>query len=75
MADPHEGRGLRHLDVLESDDVEAGTFDGSESGRLRSQHTTARFSQFILSCFLASAGSSADPCSQNRNSPPGRSTR
>ena len=44
-------------------------------GRLQSQPTTSRFSQFIRSWKRASAGSSARTCSRKSRRPPGRSTR
>src|SRR6185437_4065542 len=47
----------------------------SSVGRLQSQHTTARFSQFMRSCFFAAAASPARTCSKKRNRPPERSTR
>ena len=47
----------------------------SSVGRLQSQHTTARLSQFIRYCLLAAARSVARTCSRKRNRPPGRRTR
>ena len=47
----------------------------SSVGRLQSQHTTSRFSQFSRSCRRAVPGSSDRRCSMNSRRPPGRSTR
>jgi hypothetical protein len=47
----------------------------SRVGRLQSQHTTSRFSQFSRSCRRAVPGSPDRTCSMNSRQPPGRSTR
>ena len=72
-ADELRGLGQRH--VLEVGDSEAGFRMESSVGRLQSQQTTSRLSQFIRSCSRARRGSPERRCSRNRNWPPGRSTR
>ena len=47
----------------------------SSVGRLQSQLTTSRLSQFIRSWRRARPGSADRTCSMNRSWPPGRSTR